>query len=247
MTLQTSGAISLNDIHVEAGGTSGTSATINDADIRGLIGKAASTTMSFNEWYGASAVNVTVPHTASFDSTTTAGTYARFVPFDLEVDDLLVVMHGIYGTNITTTRAGGTTLPLVTSIGSNSALSIGYLRMTSAYTADTLQIYGDSTTSRYHTLHMICVRGLPSFSLIDSATAVTTTNLTVNTGSANVLVVGAGTYSSATAITGTVDGLIQSSNPFRHYTTSYAITTAANSTETINVSSSNPSAALSYG
>ena len=55
MALQTSGAISLNDIHVEAGGSTGTSATINDADIRGLISKASGATMSFNEWYGASA------------------------------------------------------------------------------------------------------------------------------------------------------------------------------------------------
>jgi len=33
MALQTSGAISLNEIHIEAGGTSGTQASINDADI----------------------------------------------------------------------------------------------------------------------------------------------------------------------------------------------------------------------
>lgn len=55
MALQTSGAISLNDIHVEAGGASGTTASINDADIRALIGKASGATMSFSEWYGASA------------------------------------------------------------------------------------------------------------------------------------------------------------------------------------------------
>lgn len=57
MALQTSGAISLNEIHVEAGGTSGTLCTINDSDIRGLIGKASEATMSFNEWYGASATS----------------------------------------------------------------------------------------------------------------------------------------------------------------------------------------------
>ena len=55
MALQTSGAISLNDIHVEAGGTSGTQASINDSDIRGLISKGSGVQMSFNEWYGASA------------------------------------------------------------------------------------------------------------------------------------------------------------------------------------------------
>lgn len=55
MGLQTSGAISLNDIHVEAGGSSGTQASINDTDIRALISKASGAQMSFSEWYGASA------------------------------------------------------------------------------------------------------------------------------------------------------------------------------------------------
>ena len=55
MALQTSGAISLNQIHVEAGGASGTQASLNDSDIRGLIGKASGAQMSFSEWYGASA------------------------------------------------------------------------------------------------------------------------------------------------------------------------------------------------
>lgn len=56
--IPTSGAISLNQMHTEVGGTSGTTASINDADIRGLIGKASEATMSFNEWYGASAVTL---------------------------------------------------------------------------------------------------------------------------------------------------------------------------------------------
>ena len=54
MALQNSGAISLDDIHVEAGGTSGTSASINDSDIRGLICKSCGATSAFNEFYGAS-------------------------------------------------------------------------------------------------------------------------------------------------------------------------------------------------
>ena len=55
MPLQTSGAISLNQIHVEAGGSSGTQARINDSDIRALIGKASGATSSFSNFYGASA------------------------------------------------------------------------------------------------------------------------------------------------------------------------------------------------
>ena len=54
MTLQTSGAISLNQIHVEAGGSSGASASLNDADIRDLIDKSSGATNSFSEYYGAS-------------------------------------------------------------------------------------------------------------------------------------------------------------------------------------------------
>lgn len=60
MALQTSGAISLNQIHVEAGGASGTQVSLNDSDIRGLISKASGASMSFNEWYGASSLNITL-------------------------------------------------------------------------------------------------------------------------------------------------------------------------------------------
>ena len=54
MALQSSGAISLDDIHDEAGGTSGSTCTINDADIRGLIDASDGATTSFDDWYGAS-------------------------------------------------------------------------------------------------------------------------------------------------------------------------------------------------
>lgn len=54
MTLPSSGAISLNEMHVEVGGTSGSQVSINDSDIRGLISKSSGAQMSFNEWYGAS-------------------------------------------------------------------------------------------------------------------------------------------------------------------------------------------------
>ena len=77
MALQTSGAISLNQIHVEASNSyhSGSNCTINDADIRALIGKSSGATMSFNEWYGASSSldtqTVTVGHQAGAGYTPT--------------------------------------------------------------------------------------------------------------------------------------------------------------------------------
>ena len=39
MALQASGQISLDDLHVEAGGTTGTECSLNDADIRNIISK----------------------------------------------------------------------------------------------------------------------------------------------------------------------------------------------------------------
>ena len=72
MALQSSGAISLDDIHDEAGGTSGSTATINDADIRALISKSAGASMAFNEWYGASA-SATYGRAVTFGGYNTGG------------------------------------------------------------------------------------------------------------------------------------------------------------------------------
>lgn len=78
MPLTSSGAISLNEIHIEAGGSSGTQCSLNDSDIRALISKSAGATMSFNEWYGASASDNTfngVKSSASVTSGKTTTTY----------------------------------------------------------------------------------------------------------------------------------------------------------------------------
>jgi len=63
VTLQTTGAISLNDVHIELGGTTATTVSLNDADIRGLtaatgktINSTLATEISFNDLYGASAI-----------------------------------------------------------------------------------------------------------------------------------------------------------------------------------------------
>ena len=58
MALQTSGAISLNQIHIEAGGTSGTQVSLNDSDIRAVAGS-ASGAVEVDDCYGATVVAVT--------------------------------------------------------------------------------------------------------------------------------------------------------------------------------------------
>lgn len=52
MPLPSSGQITIDQIHVEAGGSSGSQAAINDADIRAMIGKSSTAQNAFNEYYG---------------------------------------------------------------------------------------------------------------------------------------------------------------------------------------------------
>lgn len=59
MTLQTSGAISLNQIHIEAGGSSGTQVSLNDTDVRYLTNAGSAASSSFSSFYGKSKHRVT--------------------------------------------------------------------------------------------------------------------------------------------------------------------------------------------
>jgi|TARA_B100001094_G_C18186362_1_gene804055 hypothetical protein len=52
MALPGSGTISLNQLHVEAGGSSGATCTMNDADIRDIGDFSANTARGLNAWYG---------------------------------------------------------------------------------------------------------------------------------------------------------------------------------------------------
>ena len=82
MALATSGALTLDQIHVEAGGTTGTTCSLNDSDIRGLtaasgrtINSTLGTNIDFADFYGASSVSTP----ASFGKTgITPGTYTLF-------------------------------------------------------------------------------------------------------------------------------------------------------------------------
>jgi len=51
MTTPTSGAISLNQLHVEAGGTSGTSVSLNDSDVRRLKDGSSGVSSTFSSFY----------------------------------------------------------------------------------------------------------------------------------------------------------------------------------------------------
>ncbi len=55
MATPSSGAISLNEMHVEAGGSSGTECSINDSDIRLIADKSSGATASWNDYYSRAA------------------------------------------------------------------------------------------------------------------------------------------------------------------------------------------------
>lgn len=118
MALQSSGAISLNNIHVEAGGSSGTTASINDSDIRGLIGKASGASMSFSEWYGASnlGINTSLNITNISGESVCEETCTRYAGFRLDRDGS---GHQIYGKNSLLVSSSNS-YPWLTSIGSSN-------------------------------------------------------------------------------------------------------------------------------
>lgn len=98
MALQTSGAISLNDIHVEADGTSGSATSINDADNRGLISKSSGASMAFNEWYGAS---------GTFTMTLTTGLSPFNGTFQNRFTGFTLGEHNSYSTPFVSSGAAG--------------------------------------------------------------------------------------------------------------------------------------------
>ena len=82
MALATSGALTLDQIHVEAGGTTGTTCSLNDSDIRGLnaasgrtINSTLGTNIDFADFYGASSA-FTMTLTVGSSITTTVGQYS---------------------------------------------------------------------------------------------------------------------------------------------------------------------------
>ena len=79
MALQNSGAITLDQIHDEAGGTSGSTCTVNDADIRGLIDASDGATTSFDDWYGAASAGDVVLNAVGDIKSGGGGNYSNVI------------------------------------------------------------------------------------------------------------------------------------------------------------------------
>ena len=116
MALPTSGALSLDAIHVEAGGTTNTTASLNDTDIRGLtaaagktINSTLGTTIDFDDFYGASSAptNPTVTvGTGTFSFFSVAYRYRGYMGFTPS-GQLLPVYFPLTGQALSPTTATG--------------------------------------------------------------------------------------------------------------------------------------------
>ena len=78
MATPSSGAISLNEMHVEAGGSSGTTCSINDTDIRLIANKSSGATASWNDYYSR-AKDFTTVVTVGGTNVTTTGDYSSTI------------------------------------------------------------------------------------------------------------------------------------------------------------------------
>lgn len=84
MALPTSGALTLDQIHVEAGGSSGATSSLNDTDIRGLtaasgrtINSTQGTEIDFADFYGASGASFSAISMVVGDETGTTTGYVN--------------------------------------------------------------------------------------------------------------------------------------------------------------------------
>ncbi len=74
MALTSSGQITLNEIHVEAGGSSGSQVALSDTDVKDLVG-ADNNNTAFSDYYGATAASGSVSFIGA--SSTTTGNFAN--------------------------------------------------------------------------------------------------------------------------------------------------------------------------
>ena len=143
MALPTSGALSLNAIHIEAGGSSGTTCSLNDTDIRGLtaasgrtINSTQGTNIDFADFYGASAVtaaaDVSLTMTIGGASSTSTIQYVgttrtRYRGYDdLGGYDSNVSSFGSLSTSSFTNYFGGNTIKEIYNYGTSySSITTG--------------------------------------------------------------------------------------------------------------------------
>ena len=132
MAVTSSGEITLNEIHVEAGGTTATQGALNDADIRGLIGKASGAQNAMNEYYGASSVDDTTVFTSGgnggrygYKSVSagpgTTATFGSSSNNTMDVNGSTVTIYAYYTQTVTVGKETETYIEILTDSSASSS------------------------------------------------------------------------------------------------------------------------------
>lgn len=121
MPLPGSGTITLNQLHVEAGGSSGTQASLNDSDIRAIIGKSSGAQNSLSEYYGVSASTPSVSYRGR--STTTGNGFPQGYISLSSGTKVVVVCLQLAGTGNTYVNLGGSSMTLAAKVDNGTAVS----------------------------------------------------------------------------------------------------------------------------
>lgn len=101
MATPSSGAISLDQMNVEAGGSSGSTVSMNDSQIRFLDSKSANATSSFNDFYGIEAGGGIMSVGGSVSSSTETVNY--------QVITTTVAVRGFFGSGNSVSNHGSLT------------------------------------------------------------------------------------------------------------------------------------------
>ena len=158
MVIPTSGAINLNNIHTDGvGGSSGSAVSMNDSDIRGLIGTGSGATMSMSEWY----LNPVSYVSEGYDVSSTAATN---IFTGCNAGDLIIVT--IAWARTTTPTTPSRTSSLVVSGATSRTVSSG--KSTGTYSNNSRLCYriatqsndyytkpASSSTNRYNVVHQV--------------------------------------------------------------------------------------------
>ena len=106
MVLPASGnPLSLNQLHVEAGGTSGTECSLNDSDIRDIIGVSAGSSQNIQQYYGQSATSALASSVEVATVTNTTSTNVFTFSFSGGVSDNDVIIIGNFNYAATSVHA----------------------------------------------------------------------------------------------------------------------------------------------
>ena len=196
MALQSSGQITLNDIHVEAGGTSGTQASVNDADIRGLINASSASEIQFTDFYGASAGITLKTHGMVINTNANATSYSGSLSASVAVGDMIVIAkttgYGQY--NFGTTTIQGTNATSRTSNRVWSSPTYGlfqFMRHTATSAASSISVScSEGSSNRQAMYDYAWLIGGGAQYEDNARRGASTGTLTVDTGEDGAIIVG---------------------------------------------------------